>query len=76
MMSKNVVDNFPVFVEFNQTYQLLLVSCLLDQKEKKFVERNILWLDENNWEEWNKTDVLELKEKEMKERKRKTLSFC
>ena len=31
-MSKNVVDNLPVFVEFNQTYKLLLVSCLLDQK--------------------------------------------
>ena len=31
-MSKNVVDNLPVFVEFNQTYKLLLVSCLLYQK--------------------------------------------
>ena len=32
MMIKNVVDNLPVFVEFNPTYKLLLVSCLLDQK--------------------------------------------
>ena len=32
-MIKNVVENLPVFVEFNQTYKLLLVSCLLDQKK-------------------------------------------
>ena len=32
MIKKKVVDNFPVFVEFNLTYKLLLVSCLLDQK--------------------------------------------
>ena len=31
-MSKNLVDNLPVFVEFNQTYKLLFVSWLLDQK--------------------------------------------
>ena len=37
-MIKNVVDNFPVFVEFIQTYKLLLVSCPLDQK--KFFLRN------------------------------------
>ena len=32
-MSKNLRDNLPVFVEFNPTYKLLFVSCLLDQKK-------------------------------------------
>ena len=39
MMSKNLVDNLPVFVEINQSYKLLFISsCLLDQK-KKFYEK-------------------------------------
>ena len=38
-MSKNVVANFPVSVEFNQTYKLLLVSCLLDQKKFFFHDK-------------------------------------
>ena len=33
MMSKNLVDNLPVFVELNQTYKLLFISCLLEQKK-------------------------------------------
>ena len=36
MMSTNVVDNLPVFFELNPTYELLLVSCLLDQKKNNF----------------------------------------
>ena len=32
-MSKNLVDNLPLSVEFKQTYQLLFVSCLPDQKK-------------------------------------------
>ena len=40
MLSNNLLDNFPVFVEFNQSYKLLLVSCLLDQK-KNFLRDTI-----------------------------------
>ena len=47
MMSKNLVDDFPLFVEFNATYKLMLVSCPLDQK-KIYEVRNIPWLDKNN----------------------------
>ena len=36
MLSNNLLDNFPVFVEFNQSYKLLLVICPLDQKKKFF----------------------------------------
>ena len=36
MLSNNLLDNFPVSVEFNQSYKLLLVSCLLDQKKNLF----------------------------------------
>ena len=48
LMSKNLVDNLPVFVEFNPTYKLLFVSCLLDQKKFFHEEGNIRWLDQNN----------------------------
>ena len=34
-MSKNLVDNLPKSVEFNQCHNLF-ISCLLDQKKKKF----------------------------------------
>ena len=51
-MSNNVVANFPVFVEFNQTYKLLLVSCLLDQKNF-YEKRNVPWLDKTNTEKRN-----------------------
>ena len=37
-MGKNVVDNL-VSVELNQSYKLLLVSCLLDQKKFFFHEK-------------------------------------
>ena len=54
-MSKNLRDNLPVFVEFNPTYKLLFVSCLLDQKKNFFfVERNLPWLDKNNCEDGTK----------------------
>ena len=45
MLSNNLLDNFPVFVEFNQSYKLLLVSCLLDQK-KNFSkdETYLVWI--------------------------------
>ena len=77
MMSKNLVDNLPVFVELNQTYKLLFVSCLLDQKKKNFYEtRYIPWLDKNNWEERNQTVVLELKKKKNEKRKRKNFCSC
>ena len=59
-MSKNVVDNLPVFVEFNQTYKLLLVSCLLYQKKFFFEVRNIPWLDKANWEKRDQTGFLDL----------------
>ena len=63
MIKKNLVDSFPVFVEFNPTYKLLFVSCLLDQKKMFFYEkRYIPWLDENNWER-NQTVVLAVKRK-------------
>ena len=44
-MSKNLVDNLTVFVEFNPTYKLFLVSCLLDQK-KIFTknETYVVWI--------------------------------
>ena len=65
MLSNNLLDNFPVFVEFNPTYKLLFVSCLLDQKKFFFhQERNIRWLDKTNWEERNHTLVLEIKKKD------------
>ena len=63
-MSKNVVDNLPVFVEFNQTYKLLLVSCLLDQKKFFFEVRNIPCLDKANWEERDQTGFFGIKHKE------------
>ena len=69
---KNVVANFSVSVEFNQSYKLLLVSCLLDQKKFFDSVRNKRWLHEANWEERKQTIVLKL-EKKLKERKRKTL---
>ena len=47
MLSNNLLDNFPVFVEFNQSYKLLFVSCLLDKK-KFYEERNIRWVDQSN----------------------------
>ena len=76
-MSKNLVDNLPVFVELNQTYKLLFISCLLDQKKIFFYGiRYIPWLDKNNWEERNQTVVLELMKKKVKERKRKILCLC
>ena len=33
MMSKNLIDNFPVSVEFNQFYNLLFISWLLVKKK-------------------------------------------
>ena len=33
MLDKDVVDSLHVFAEFNPTYNLMLVSCLLDQKK-------------------------------------------
>ena len=75
MLNRNVVDNILVFVEFNWTYKLLFVSCLLDQKIFSFHEiQKIPWPDAINWEEWIQTVVLKLKKK-MKERKHKILFF-
>ena len=74
-MSKNLVDNLPVFVEFNPTHKLLFVSCLLDQKKFFYEERKIRWLDQNNWEQRNQTGVLEIRGKK-KQRKRKILCLC
>ena len=48
MMGKNVVDNLPAFVEFNQSCKLFRVSCLLDQGKKVYETRNIPWLAKNN----------------------------
>ena len=62
MLNRNVVDNLPVFVEFNWTYKLLFVSCLLDQK-KIYGERKLPWLDKANLEERNHTSVLTKKKK-------------
>ena len=63
MMIKNVVDNFPVLVEINPTYKLLLVSsCLLDEKNF-YAVRNLPWLDKDNWGERNHWCVLALKKK-------------
>ena len=63
MMIKNVVDNFPVFVEFNPTYKLLLFSsCLLDENFF-YAVRIVPWLDKANWEERNHWGVLALKKK-------------
>ena len=74
-MSKDVGDNL-VSVEFNQSYKLLFIICQLDQKNFFSGVRNIPWLGKHNWEEQNQTDVLALKKKNMKERKRKTLCLC
>ena len=73
--SKDVVDNLPVSVEFNQSYKLLLVSCLPDQK-KIPQKTKITWLDTTNWQEPNQKGVLQWRKKKMKERKRKILCLC
>ena len=44
MISKNVVDSLPVSAEFNQSYKLLFVSCLLDQKKKIFFTKNEIYV--------------------------------
>ena len=63
-MSKNLVDNLPVSVEFNQCHNLF-ISCLLDKKKRIFFEgRSIPCLDKTNWEERNHTLVLEFKKKD------------
>ena len=62
-MIKNLVDNLPVSVEFNQSYKTLLVSCLLDQKKFFYEVRNKPWLNKINWEERIQTGVWALKKK-------------
>ena len=62
MMSKNVIDNFPVSVEFNQTYKLLFDSCLLDRKKNSRKTKKP-WPDTPNKEEPNQKVVLELRGK-------------
>ena len=71
MLSNNLLDNFPVFVEFNQSYKLLLVSCLLDQKKKFFTGYDTY----HGWIKITERNGIELLfwKKKMKERKRKIL---
>ena len=72
-MKKNVEENLPVFVEFNPTYKLLLVSCLLDQKNFfSWNETYIGWIKITEKKESNSRFGIEEKKK-MKERNRKTL---
>ena len=75
MLSNNLLDNFPVFVEFNPTYKLLFVSCLLDQKIFFSRRTTYTWLDKTNWEERIQIGVLELKEKENEGTKTQKLLF-
>ena len=77
MMSKNLVDNLPVFVEFNPTYKLLFVSCLLDQK-KNFFTKNDTYVGWIKITERNGIKQLFwiIRKKEVKERKRKILRLC
>ena len=56
-MNKDLLDNLPVSVEFNQSYKLLIVSCLLDQKKIFFEVRNKPWPNKINREERNQTGV-------------------
>ena len=55
---KNVVDNLKVFVEFNQCYKLLLVSCLLGRRKSFFFTKYETYVGWINLIERNRTKQL------------------